>query len=159
MHAAIQIDWHRIPLKNKDLIRLRSSGERPSDCKPVHISRLCETFRRTVMATSCQRLARRCNLHFCGRDLSSQVSRLGGGLFRRPGIRKDLRTLFMLLGGIFSPLVRLPLTSSELVVKDAFVKIRPEFREGIASHQSQESPQGAAKGIVGRGFAICPPGI
>ena len=53
----------------------------------------------SIWPVRAMRLARRWNLHFCGSDVPSYVSRPGGGLFGRPITRESLgRFLF---GGVF----------------------------------------------------------
>ena len=71
---------------------------------------------------------------------------------------KGSRTL-LIFGRDFLPSGETPFPGSEFVVQNPSVKIRPEFREGVASHCSQESPQGAQQGIVASGFTVCPPGV
>ena len=108
------------------------------------------------VVSSCQHMAPTGNVQNWGWDVSSQVSRLGGGLFGRPAIRKDHRAL---LNFQAKPAVEPRNPPSKFIVQDSSAKIGPEFFKSVASHVAEESKPDAFEGVTVMGFTVSPPGV
>lgn len=102
-----------------------AAREREAVC---HANRCILTGKLRRMASSGHQMARTCDLHGQLRRVILQMSRLGGGLFGRPVIRKDLGRFFnfsaSFSSGFPSSVVTAPKTCCAAHVGESRAKIR-----------------------------------